>query len=151
MVIRDLMNPSVVSITPEESAALAARLLSRHDLGSLPVCGQSGKLMGIVTDRDIITRCVAAGEDPSRVPVRDIMSPAPVTVSPGEDVHAAAQKMSARQVRRLPVVEGDQVVGMVSLGDLARNRRCDTEAAEALCDISANPKRRKAGRPGREG
>lgn len=151
MFVRDLMNQSVVSITPEESAALAARLLSRHDLGSLPVCGQSGKLMGIVTDRDIITRCVAAGEDPSRVPVRDIMSPTPVTVSPGDDVHAAAQKMSARQVRRLPVVEGDQVVGMVSLGDLARNRRCDTEAAEALCDISANPKRRKAGRPGREG
>lgn len=151
MVIRDLMNPSVVSITPEESAALAARLLSRHDLGSLPVCGQSGKLMGIVTDRDIITRCVAAGEDPSRVPVRDIMSPAPATVSPSDDVHAAAQTMAARQVRRLPVVEGDQVVGMVSLGDLARNRRCDTEAAQALCDISANPKRRKNSRPAREG
>ncbi len=151
MFVRDLMNPSVVSITPEESAALAARLLSRHDLGALPVCGQSGTLVGIVTDRDIITRCVAAGEDPSRVPVRDIMSPAPVTVSPGDDVHQAARQMAHRQVRRLPVVEGDQVVGMVSLGDLARNRRCDTEAAEALCDISANPKRRKTGRTGREG
>ena len=79
------------------------------------------------------------------------MSPAPVTVSPGDDVHQAARQMAHRQVRRLPVVEGDQVVGMVSLGDLARNRRCDTEAAEALCDISANPKRRKTGRVGREG
>lgn len=151
MFVRDLMNPSVVSITPEESAALAARLLSRHDLGSLPVCGQSGKLMGIVTDRDIITRCVAAGEDPSRVPVQDIMSRSPVTVSPSDDVHAAARQMAARQVRRLPVVEAGKVVGMVSLGDLARNRRCDTEAAEALCDISANPKRRKNSRSPREG
>ena len=126
MFVRDLMNSAVVSITPEESAALAARLLSRHDLGSLPVCGQNGRLVGIVTDRDIITRCVAAGEDPSRVPVQDIMSRAPVTIAPGDDIHAAARQMAARQVRRLPVVEGGKVVGMVSLGDLARNHRCDT-------------------------
>ena len=143
MFVRDLMNSAVVSITPEESAALAARLLSRHDLGSLPVCGQNGRLVGIVTDRDIITRCVAAGEDPSRVPVQDIMSRAPVTIAPGDDIHAAARQMAARQVRRLPVVEGGNVVGMVSLGDLARNHRCDTEAAEALSDISANPKRHR--------
>ena len=143
MFVRDLMNSAVVSITPEESAALAARLLSRHDLGSLPVCGQNGRLVGIVTDRDIITRCVAAGEDPSRVPVQDIMSRAPVTIAPGDDIHAAARQMAARQVRRLPVVEGGKVVGMVSLGDLARNHRCDTEAAETLSDISANPKRHR--------
>lgn len=143
MFVRDLMNSAVVSITPEESAALAARLLSRHDLGSLPVCGQNGRLVGIVTDRDIITRCVAAGEDPSRVPVQDIMSRTPVTIAPGDDIHAAARQMAARQVRRLPVVEGGKVVGMVSLGDLARNHRCDTEAAEALSDISANPKRHR--------
>ena len=143
MFVRDLMNSAVVSITPEESAALAARLLSRHDLGSLPVCGQNGRLVGIVTDRDIITRCVAAGEDPSRVPVQDIMSRSPVTIAPGDDIHAAARQMAARQVRRLPVVEGGKVVGMVSLGDLARNHRCDTEAAEALSDISANPKRHR--------
>ena len=103
MFVRDLMNSAVVSITPEESAALAARLLSRHDLGSR----------------------------------------APVTIAPGDDIHAAARQMAARQVRRLPVVEGGKVVGMVSLGDLARNHRCDTEAAEALSDISANPKRHR--------
>ena len=79
MLVHELMRGGVVSITPEESAALAARLLSRHDLGALPVCGQDGALLGIVTDRDIITRCVAAGEDASRVPVRDIMSSSPVT------------------------------------------------------------------------
>lgn len=144
MFVRDLMNPSVVSITPEESAALAARLLSRHDLGSLPVCAQDGALMGIVTDRDIITRCVAAGEDPSRVPVRDIMSRSPITIDPGDDIRSAAHQMAARQIRRLPVVEGNQVVGMVSLGDLARSHRCDTEAAEALSDISSNLKRKRS-------
>lgn len=143
MLVRDLMNNPVVSITPEESAALAARLLSRHDLGALPVCEPDGALLGIVTDRDIVKRCVAAGEDPSRVPVKDIMSPAPVTIAPDSDVRDAAHQMACSQVRRLPVVEEDAVVGMLSLGDLARCHRCDTEAAEALIDISSNLKRRK--------
>ena len=143
MLVHELMRGGVVSITPEESAALAARLLSRHDLGVLPVCGQDGALLGIVTDRDIITRCVAAGEDASRVPVSDIMSSSPVTIAPEDDVHTAARQMAVHQVRRLPVVRNGQVVGMLSLGDLAQNRRCDTEAAAALADISCAIRRRK--------
>ena len=143
MLVHELMRGGVVSITPEESAALAARLLSRHDLGVLPVCGHDGALLGIVTDRDIITRCVAAGEDASRVPVSDIMSSSPVTIAPEDDVHTAARQMAVHQVRRLPVVRNGQVVGMLSLGDLAQNRRCDTEAAAALGDISCAIRRRK--------
>ena len=143
MLVHELMRGGVVSITPEESAALAARLLSRHDLGVLPVCGQDGALLGIVTDRDIITRCVAAGEDASRVPVSDIMSSSPVTIAPEDDVHTAARQMAVHQVRRLPVVRNGQVVGMLSLGDLAQNRQCDTEAAAALGDISCAIRRRK--------
>ncbi len=143
MRVRDLMSKSVVTIAPEESAALAARLLSRHELGALPVCAADGTLAGIVTDRDIITRCVAAGEEPGRVPVRDIMSPAPSVITPETPVSAAARLMAQRQVRRLPVVEQGQVVGMLSLGDLARSRRTDTEAAEALSDISASLRRKK--------
>lgn len=143
MFVRDLMNPSVVSITPEESAALAARLLSRHDLGALPVCGQSGKLMGIVTDRDIITRCVAVDQDPSRVPVADIMSAQVETIAPEENAQAATERMARKQVRRLPVVEAGKLVGVVSLNDLARNRKTEMEAAQALCEISGNVKKRK--------
>lgn len=143
MRVRDLMSKSVVTITPEESAALAARLLSRHELGSLPVCAADGTLVGIVTDRDIVTRCVAAGEEPGRVPVRDIMSPAPSVITPETPISAAARLMAQRQVRRLPVVEQGHVVGMLSLGDLARSRRTDTEAAEALSDISASLRRKK--------
>ena len=143
MRVRDLMSKSVVTIAPGESAALAARLLSRHELGALPVCAADGTLAGIVTDRDIVTRCVAAGEEPGRVPVRDIMSPAPSVITPETPVSAAARLMAQRQVRRLPVVEQGQVVGMLSLGDLARSRRTDTEAAEALSDISASLRRKK--------
>ncbi|MCD8376116.1 MAG: CBS domain-containing protein [Oscillospiraceae bacterium] len=136
MQVRDLMNSSVVSIAPEESAALAARLLSRHNVGSLPVCAQDGRLRGIVTDRDIVTRCVAAEEDPAQTPVRDIMSRSCAVVSPGDDPREAARLMAAQQVRRLPVVEESRLVGMVSLGDLATSRSFDMETSKALCEIS---------------
>lgn len=139
MQVRDLMNPSVVSITPGESAALAARLLSRHNIGSLPVCGEDGRLRGIVTDRDIVVRCIAAEEDPGQTPVRDIMTRNCTTVSPNDDVREATRVMAAQQVRRLPVVEQEgRVVGMVSLGDLATCHQYDMEASKALSEISEN-------------
>ena len=138
MQVRELMNQSVVSITPGESASLAARLLARHQLGALPVCGEDGGLRGIVTDRDIVTRCVAAETAPHKVPVREIMSRNCAVISPEEDAAEAARLMGAGQVRRLPVLEDGKVVGMVSLGDLAKCRACDMEAAEALSEISEN-------------
>ena len=141
MQVRDLMSQGVVSITTGESAALAARLLSRHNVGSLPVCGEDGRLRGIVTDRDIVLRCVAAEEDPSKVPVRDIMSRNCAVVSPNDDAREASRMMAAAQVRRLPVTEEGKVVGMVSLGDLAVSQAYDMEASKALADISDNVKK----------
>lgn len=143
MQIRELMSKSVVSITPEESAALAARLLTRHGLGMLPVCGQDGRLLGVVTDRDIVTRCLAAGQDPSRVPVADIMTRELETLEPRQDGAEALERMAGRQLRRLPVVEDGKVVGVVSLADLARSHRYDAETAQALCQISGSVLRRK--------
>lgn len=143
MQIRELMSTSVVSITPEESAALAARLLTRHNLGMLPVCGQDGRLVGVVTDRDIVTRCLAAGQDPSRVPVEDIMTRELETLAPQEEAEQALERMSGCQIRRIPVVEEGKVVGVLSLADLARSRRYETEAAQALCEISGSVVRRR--------
>ncbi len=138
MEVRDLMNPSVVSIEPTSSAALAARLISRHNVGALPVCSGDRRLRGVVTDRDIVLRCVAAEEDPAQTMVRDIMTRNCATVSPGDDCREASRVMSVQQVRRLPVVEDGKVVGMISLGDLARSHRYDMEAAQALSEISEN-------------
>ena len=138
MEVRDLMNASVVSVEPTSSAALAARLISRHNVGALPVCSQDRRLRGVVTDRDIVLRCVAAEEDPAQTMVRDIMTRNCATVSPGDDCREATRLMAAQQVRRLPVVEGGKVVGMISLGDLAKSRRFDMEAAQALSEISEN-------------
>ena len=142
MEVRELMNPSVVTIEPGASAALAARLLSRHNVGALPVCGADGRLRGMVADRDIILRCIAAEEDPAQTPVRDIMTRGCAWVEPRSDCRQATQLMAQRQVRRLPVVEGGKVVGIVSLADLARSQRFDMEAAQALGEISENIVRR---------
>lgn len=138
MQVKDLMNPSAVTVEPGSSAALAARLISRHNVGALPVCGPDRRLRGMVTDRDIVLRCVAAEEDPAQTPVRDIMTRNCAAVAPGDDCRKATQLMSVHQVRRLPVVENGKLVGMISLSDVARSGRFDLEAAQALCEISEN-------------
>ena len=142
MRVSELMNSNVVSITPDEPTLLAARLLSRHNIGSLPVCSLDGKLRGMVTDRDIILRCVAIESDPHTTSVREIMSRGVVSVMPGDDVREAAHKMATEQIRRLPVVNSSgSVVGMLSLGDMAKSRAVEMEAANALSEISVNVKR----------
>ena len=141
MRVSDIMSSQVVSITPDENAALAARLLQRHNIGALPVCSADGALRGIVTDRDIVTRCIAAESDPEQTKIREIMTRGIATVSPQDDVREATRLMAAEQVRRLPVVQGDQVVGMLSLCDMARHRAYDMEASKALSEISTNIRR----------
>lgn len=142
MQVRELMNSSVVSISPEDYASLAARLLSRHNIGSLPVCDEGGRLRGIITDRDIVLRCVAAESDPQTTPVREIMTRSVVSISPEDDVREATRIMSREQVRRLPVAENGRVVGMISLGDMAKTDAYDMEASKALSEISSNIKRK---------
>lgn len=138
MQVQELMNSNVISITPEESTSLAARLLTRHNVGSLPVCSPGQQLRGIVTDRDIVLRCVAGEDDPETTPVREIMSRDLVTVTPTEDVRKAANLMASHQIRRLPVVEGGKLVGMLALGDMAKSHAFNIEASKALSEISEN-------------
>lgn len=141
MKVGDVMTEAVISIEQHEPVAAAARLMKRHNLGALPVCDEGGRLTGIVTDRDIVTRCVAAALYAPDAQVREIMSRGICTCGRGDDVDRAAKAMARQQVRRLPVTEDGRVVGMVSLGDLARRDGFAMEAAEALGDISANIRR----------
>ena len=138
MVVKELMTSGVVTVEPGSSAALAARLLSRHNVGALPVCSREGRLRGMVTDRDIILRCIAPEDDPAQTPVRDIMSRACAYTRPDMDCLQAGALMAQQQVRRLPVVEKGRVVGILTLSDLARCGRYDMEAARALSEISEN-------------
>lgn len=142
MKIGDIMTDKVVSISQMEPVAAAARLMKRHNLGALPVCDDSGRLRGMVTDRDIVTRCVAADMDAADTRVREVMSRGICSCGSGEEVEEAIRLMGAEQVRRLPVLEEGKLVGMLSLCDLARSSQCRMEAAAALTDISANIRRR---------
>ena len=121
MKVKQIMTDHVVTVGQREPVAHAARLMKRGNLGALPVCDDEGRLRGIVTDRDIVTRCIAADDDPGDTPVREIMSRGIVTCGAEDDADELARTMSARQLRRVPVTEGCKVIGMVSLGDLARN------------------------------
>ena len=143
MLVSDLMNSHVVSVSPDETCSLTARLMHRHNIGSVPVCGQDGRLRGIVTDRDIVLRCVAAETDPQTTKIREVMSRGVQSVSPTDDAREATRKMAGSQIRRLPVVDGGgRVVGMLSLGDMAKNHAFDMEAAKALSEISQGVKRK---------
>ena len=142
MTVSDLMSAHVVSIGQDEPVSAAARLLKRANVGALPVCDARQRLRGIVTDRDIVTRCVAAGADPEETPVKEIMSRGVVTAAPGETLGAAAKRMRTDQVRRLPVLDEGRLVGIVTLCDMARSSACDMEAAAALAEISGNVQRK---------
>lgn len=139
MQVMDMMNRNVVSLTPDDTAASAAVLFSRYNIGSIPVVSTDGRLRGIVTDRDIVVRCLAAEDLPEATKVRDIMTRNVITVQEDADVREAARMMAEGQVRRLPVTRGGQLVGMLSIGDISRSHACDMEVSKALSDISARP------------
>ena len=141
MKVKDVMSTNVVCVEPDESAAVAARLLSRFNVGALPVCTKDGRLRGMVTDRDIVLRCVAADDDAQSVKVSEIMTRRIYSVDAQESIQNASVLMARRQVRRLPVEEDGKLVGMVSLGDVAKLHDYTTEAAEALGEISKNTKK----------
>lgn len=138
MKIRDVMTRDVIRIDPEESVSVAARTLTHYNIGALPVCGGDGRICGVVTDRDLVTRCVASGRNPAATPVRDVMSGNVIWAMPEMDAAAAAMLMGRQQIRRLPVVENGRLCGMVSIGDLARTDENCYDAGDALAQISSN-------------
>ena len=138
MKLRDIMTDQVVRIHPEETVDVAARTLAQYNIGALPVCGNDGRVWGLVTDRDLVTRCIAAGQLPEKTKVRQVMTGGVITGAPDMEVSAAAHLMGSRQIRRLPVVEDGKLLGMVSLGDLACREETAYDAADALESISEN-------------
>ena len=138
MKLRDIMSSNVIKIHPKESVAVAARLLANHNIGVLPVCDHGDRLCGVVTDRDLVTRCIAANRSPLETCVEDVMTGRIVSASPNMEVPVAAYLMGREQVRRLPVIENGKLCGMVSVGDLAGREESSYDAAEALEGIGSN-------------
>ena len=143
MKVRDVMTAPVIRIHPDETVAVAARTLAHYNIGILPVCGGDGRLCGLVTDRDLVTRCLAAGRSPVNTTVRDVMTAKVISARPDLDGAAAASLMGKEQIRRLPVVENGRLCGMVSLGDLATQEETCLDAGDALSDISCSLSSRK--------
>ncbi len=137
MKVKELMTGNVISIGAEEPVSVAARALTHYNIGMLPVQEKTGQLCGVLTDRDIVIRCLAAGRDPENTSVQDIMTAQIHTVGPEMDASLAAHLMGRQQIRRLPVVENGKLCGMLSLGDLANQEEIVYDAADALSDITS--------------
>jgi len=134
MNVREVMTPDVVIASPEDTLQRAAEMMIDIDAGVLPV-GENDRLVGILTDRDITVRAVAAGKEPTECKVREVMSPEIRYIYEDESVEDAARNMTELQVRRLPVLNREKrLVGIVSLGDLALKKKSD--AADALRGVS---------------
>lgn len=137
MKVRDVMTHQVIPVGAKETVAVAARSLTHYNIGALPVM-HNGDLCGMLTDRDIVTRCLAANRDPNKTTVEQIMTRDVHGTRPDMDIGVAAHLMGRLQVRRLPVMEDGKLCGMVSLGDLAGREESVMDAADALMDISSN-------------
>lgn len=135
MKLKDIMSKDVATLRSDDSIERAAQLMKQYNCGSVPVCTDD-KIIGIITDRDIAVRSVAAGKDVSEERVGDVMTDSVVFASPDLDVGDAAKLMSDRQIRRLPVVENGGLIGIVALGDISLEPHCQDSAEDALNNIS---------------
>ena len=138
MRVRDIMSKQVIGIDPDETVEVAARQLAHYNIGALPVCSADGKVCGMVTDRDLVIRCLASSRSATHTKVRDVMTSQVVSVKPDMEAGVAAHLMGRQQIRRLPVTEEGRLCGMISLGDLACREESLMDAADALTDITSN-------------
>jgi CBS domain-containing protein len=118
---RDIMHAGAESISADENLAAAARKMRDMDVGALPVLGPDSRIQGIITDRDIVVKCVAAGREPQKTKVSDLSQGDAVTVEADAGVDEILKRMVEHGIRRLPVTEKQRVIGMISEADLARN------------------------------
>ena len=132
--VNEVMTPVPVTVSPDTPLARVGELMRDHGIGDVLVVHE-GRLRGLVTDRDIVVRGVALRHDMAATAVADICSTNVITVPVGEDAATAVRLMSEHAVRRLPVMDGDRPIGMVSIGDLAVQR----DERSTLADISAEP------------
>ena len=131
--IQEVMTRDPATVTGDDTALDAAKAMRDGDFGAIVVVGDGGEVRGILTDRDIVVRCIAAEKIPAETKVSEVFSTEPTTLSADDSLDAAVDALRRANVRRLPVVEDGRVVGIVSIGDLAEAR----DEKSALADISS--------------
>jgi len=132
--VKQIMTTDVSTVTPSDTITKAASIMKQLNVGSVPVL-DGNRVVGIVTDRDITLRGVAKSSDPN-LKISEVMTTDVKYATPDMDVHAVADLMAENQVRRLPVIDNDKLVGIVAIGDLAVENIFENEAGEALHNIS---------------
>lgn len=133
--VKDLMTKNVEFVMPDATISEVAQIMEQSDVGIVPVCDEEKRLVGVITDRDIVIRNVAKNR--GDIKVEEIMSKRITTASPNEDIYNISKKMAKHRIRRIPIVEENNVlVGVVSIGDIATKTDYNTEIAEALSEIS---------------
>jgi CBS domain-containing protein len=137
---RDIMTEDATCADAQETLADAARKMRDLNVGALPICGEDNRLKGMVTDRDIVVKCIAEGGDPQTMKVADLAEGKPVTIGADDSVEEALHTMTEHGVRRLPVIDGHDLVGIVSQADIAKNLPEDRigELVEATSSAPAN-------------
>ncbi|MFD2472869.1 CBS domain-containing protein [Amycolatopsis silviterrae] len=117
---RDLMTPNAVCVRASDTVNDAAQTMAREQLGALPVCGEDNRLKGMLTDRDIVVKVLAEGKDPRAVHAGELAQGEAVTIGADDDVAEILRTMSEHRVRRLPVIDGHDLIGVVAQADVAR-------------------------------
>ena len=136
MRVKDCMNNEVVWTTGEQTIYDVAKLMNDNHIGSIPVCDNDKKLIGIITDRDIVLRTIACDKDAKNTKVVDIMTTDVIRTSKDTEVSWVANMMAKNQIRRVPIVENEKLVGIISIGDLAKNDEVqEQEFSDCMCDI----------------
>jgi CBS domain-containing protein len=135
---RDVMTGGTECIGENETLVDAARKMKELDVGALPICGEDDRLQGMLTDRDIVVKALAVDKDPGSTRAGDLAQGKPVTIGADDTVDEALHTMAEHKVRRLPVIDGHQLVGVVSQADLAKNVE-DEKVGDLVEAISAAP------------
>ncbi len=135
MKVKDCMCNQVTYVTPESTVKDCAKLMCNKHVGCIPVCDNNNNVVGLVTDRDIILRSIACDKDTNQIPVSEVMTCNVFCCKPEDEIYEAENIMSTNQVRRLPVIENNKIVGIITLGDLTKNQNVSTEG---VCNTLEN-------------
>ena len=142
MKVKECMCSNVITAKENDNICCAAKLMKENDIGCLPVCDETNKVLGFITDRDIVLRGIAENKDCSQTKVKDLMVKNIIKTTPDTEIEDASKIMEENQIRRIPVIENERIVGILSIGDIARNENIPCEETgytfECICEVGCD-------------
>ena len=146
-VARDVMTPDAECIGENQTLLDAAKMMADKGYGSMPICGEDNRLKGMLTDRDIVVKALAAGKDPASCRAGELGEGKPITIGADDSLEETLQTMARHKVRRLPVIDGHDLVGIVAVADVARELSDDRAKGDLIETISEGPPQQQVSSP----